>query len=337
MFTAHLINDAFDDPGVYVEFKYRRLALLFDLGDMHRLEPRKLLKVSHIFISHTHMDHFIGFDQLLRVCLGRDHHIHIFGPPGFHQQVENKINAYTWNLVDNYQNDFALHTTEIHRDRMLVRHYRCRNSFEPEIEHTAEKFKGHLFEGKYYLVQGTFLDHKIPSLAYRFEEKSRINIKKNALEEMGLPVGAWLLELKNHIMNDDPDDTPVRVWHKAMMQPGGERFVPLGELKKSVVKISPGQKIAYVTDAVFSEENAKRIVALADGVDILFIESAFLHEEAERAAKKYHLTARQAGTLARLAGVKRMIQFHFSPKYKGAGNLLIDEANQAFSGQILLI
>jgi ribonuclease Z len=67
MYNAALINDPFGDPGVYVECKYRREAVLFDLGDLHLLPPRKLLKIDYIFVSHTHMDHFIGFDHLLRL------------------------------------------------------------------------------------------------------------------------------------------------------------------------------------------------------------------------------------------------------------------------------
>ena len=337
MFTAHLINDPFGDPGVYVEFKYRRSALLFDLGDIHRLNPRELLKINHIFISHTHMDHFIGFDHLLRVCLGRDLHISLFGPPGFHQQVESKISAYTWNLVENYTNDFALHVTEIHPDRKLVRHYHCRTAFRPEIEDETEGFNGALVEGNFFSVKGMFLDHKIPCLAYRFEEKSRVNIKKNALDEMGLPVGAWLVELKDRILNGDPDDTPIRVWWKKQAPGAGERTIPLGELKETVVKITPGQIITYVTDVIYNEENAGKIIELADASDLLFIEATFLHEDAEKAARKYHLTALQAGDLARRAGAKRMVLFHFSPKYSGCGDLLVDEATRVFNGQILLI
>ena len=337
MFTAHLINDPFGDPGVYIEFKYRRLGLLFDLGDIHHLNPRKILKISHIVISHTHMDHFIGFDHLLRICLGRDLHISLFGPPGFHGQVENKLNAYTWNLVENYTNDFVLHVTEIHPDRRLMRRYRCRTAFMPEIEGEAETRDDILMEGNYFSVRAVFLDHKIPCLAYRFEEKSRINIKKNALQEMGLPVGAWLVDLKDRILNDDPDDTPVRVWWKDRGEGSGERVIPLGVLKETVVKITPGQKITYVTDVIYHEENAKKIVDLAKGSDLLFIEATFLHEDAEKAHQKYHLTARQAGDLARRSQAKRMVLFHFSPKYKGEGNLLSHEATRAFSGQSLLI
>jgi ribonuclease Z len=93
MFNACLINDSSSDPGVYVKFKYKSEAALFDLGEIYRLQPRQILKVKHVFISHTHMDHFIGFDHLLRICLGRDMHISLFGPPGFIKNVEGKLAA----------------------------------------------------------------------------------------------------------------------------------------------------------------------------------------------------------------------------------------------------
>jgi ribonuclease Z len=257
----------------------------------------------------------------------------MFGPPGFHRQIENKINAYTWNLVENYTNDFALHVTEVHPGHKLLRTYHCRKAFEPEIQDASEKFAGTLVENNSFAVKGVFLDHKIPCLAYRFEEKNRVNIKKNTLLEMGLPVGAWLMDLKDRILRGDPDDTPVRVWWKEGRQEAGEKFIPLGELKETIVKMTPGQKITYITDAVYNEDNARKIVELADGSDLMFIEATFLHEEADKAADKHHLTAHQAGLLARRAGAKRIALFHYSPKYKGAGDVLFEEAMAAFDGR----
>jgi len=112
-FHVQLINDPFADPGVYLEFTYRKEAILFDLGEISTLTPRQILKVSHAFISHTHMDHFIGFDYLVRLSLGRDHRIHLFGPPGFIANVDHRLHAYTWNLVGEYNHDFLVEVTEL--------------------------------------------------------------------------------------------------------------------------------------------------------------------------------------------------------------------------------
>ena len=327
--SASLINDPFGDPGAYVDFKYRGEAFLFDLGDIHHLPARKLLKIGFVFVSHTHMDHFIGFDHLLRISLGRNRRIHLFGPPGFLRNVGDKLRSYTWNLVANYTNDFELLVTEIHPGHKISRQYRCRNALEPEGEEHTD-FDGTLVHGDFFSVRAVFLAHGTPCLAFSFEEKISINIKKNVLREMGLPTGAWLLGLKAHVMKGEPDDRPVHIWWRNAEGKMEENMMLLGVLRQRAVKITPGQKISYVTDALYSEENARRIVELCAGSELMFIEAPFLDDEADTAARKCHLTARQAGTLARLAGAKRMVPFHFSPKYKKEGGLLHREAMSAF-------
>ena len=330
MFSAELINDPFADPGVYVKFKYKSEAILFDLGDLHHLPSRKILRISHIFVSHTHMDHFVGFDHILRICLGRDRHISLFGPPGFIKNVESKIAAYSWNLVENYKNDFALHVTEVHEKHTTTKSYHCRNAFKGEAMEKNKAFEGILSERKNFIVRTVFLDHKIPSLAFSLKEKTHINILKNELRGMGLPSGSWLTDLKERILRNEDDETSVNISGKNEERKLIEKTLPLGLLKKKIVKITPGQKISYIADAVYSEENARKIVDLASGSDIMFIEASFLDEDGARAAEKYHLTAKQAGTLARRAGAKRIVVFHFSPKYKGQREILENEALTAF-------
>jgi RAD3-like DEAD/DEAH box helicase len=87
---------------------------------------------------------------------------------------------------------------------------------------------------------------------------------------------------------------------------GGPGALPLGELKGRIMRVTAGRKIAYVIDCAFTEENVSKIVALANGADLLFIEGGFLQADAAEAARRRHLTASQAGTIARLAGVKRL-------------------------------
>jgi len=324
MFNAWLINDPSSDPGVYVKFKYRSEAALFDLGDIYRLQPRQILRVKYIFISHTHMDHFIGFDHLLRICLGRNMHISLFGPPGFRKNVEGKLAAYTWNLVRSYTNDFSLRVMEISETQMTTTDYSCRSGFRPEPGITS-RFDGILIDNNNFMVNAVFLDHKIPVLAFALKEQKHVNIMKNVLEEMELLRGNWLVELKDAVHRDDPDNVPVRVQCKG----GKEKTAPLGELKK-IIRITEGQKISYIADTVYNSDTARKIVTLAKDSDTIFIEAPFLEADLKTAAEKYHLTARQAGYLAGMAGAKHIRIFHLSPKYKGSEYLLENEALEAF-------
>jgi ribonuclease Z len=333
-FHPALVNGPFGDPALFIDCLFERRALLFDLGDIRAFSARKLLRLSDVFVSHAHMDHFMGFDWLLRLCLGRDQRLRLYGPGGFLAQVEHKLQAYTWNLVQGYATDFTVEATEIapdwHARRAL---FRCRAAFRREREEGLALGDGVLREESEFRVRATFLDHKVPCLAFALEEREHVNVWKNRLEALGLPVGPWLNELKRAVRAGLPGDRPFRVWWRAGDRPE-ERFIPLGQLREQVLRIVPGQKIAYVTDAVYHADNAARIAELAGGADVLFVETPFLEQDAARAAERYHLTARQAGLLATRAGVKAVVPFHFSPKYRDGGAALRSELAQAFGGAI---
>jgi len=324
-FHPSLVNGPFDDPAVYVDFLHDRRALLFDLGDIRALPPRKILRLTHIFISHTHIDHFIGFDHLIRLCLGREKRLYLFGPPAFIAQVEHRLASYTWNLVENYPTDFTVVVAELHPDgRSISAEFHCRGGFRRECQRMEQLQGGILLDEETFRIRTAFLDHKTICLAYALEEKSHVNIMKNRLQEMGLPIGPWLAELKRDIVRGESDDKQVRAWWR---DAGGvfERYFALGELKKKILHVVPGQKIAYVTDAAYTPANAAKIIDLARGADYLFIEAVFLDADRERAGERYHLTALQAGLLARQAEVARAIPFHFSPRYQGMEDKLRKE------------
>lgn len=326
--SPELVNGPFGDPTLYLDLRFEHRALLFDLGDLAALAPRKILRVSDAFVSHTHMDHFAGFDRLLRLCLGREAAVRLYGPSGFIDRVEHKLAAYTWNLVQNYLTDFTLVAHELAGERLRVARFRCHERFrrEPLPERAAPQ--GVLLDEPGFRVRAAVLDHDVKCLGFALEEKVHVNVWKNRLLEMGLQVGPWLNELKRAVAEGAPDDTQLRAhWRDGSGE--HERSFALGELKQRVLRLVPGQKICYVTDVVYGEDNARRIATLAADADVLFIECVFLEADADHAARKYHLTARQAGLIARAARAKLVVPFHFSPRYAEREHELRAELEQA--------
>jgi len=61
-----LVNGRSGDPALYVETLFEGRAILFDLGDISSLSPGMIQRLEYVFVSHAHIDHFIGFDRLLR-------------------------------------------------------------------------------------------------------------------------------------------------------------------------------------------------------------------------------------------------------------------------------
>jgi len=331
-FDPHLINVPFGDPGVYVDLVFERRALLFDLGDLSPLPPRKLLRISDVFVTHRHMDHFAGFDDLLRCLFGREKTVNIYGPAGMIDAVERKLKAYSWNLITGYEGNPVFRATEVDEiGRVVTESFPGRTGFEREGQSQSASDGGLLLREPGLEVRCAVLDHGIPTLAFALQERAHINVWRNKLEATGLKVGPWLSVFKTAILRGDPDDTAVEV-AGADRSNDKPRTMPLRTLKNDILRITSGRKIAYVVDARFTPPNNAKIIALAKDADILFIEAAFLHADATVAAARGHLTARQAGTLARLTGAKRLVTLHYSPRYQGQGGQLAREAELAFSG-----
>ena len=313
-----LVNPPEGDPGVYLDFRFGRRAMLFDLGELASLTPRELLRVSHAFISHAHMDHVAGFDPLLRLRLHRPRPLTIIGPEGFLRQTENRLGAFSWNLLDATSVDFRLAVREFDGRRIsAAAEFRAQEAFRRRDLPPPVLGDGLVLAEDDLVVEAVALDHGIPSLAFALQESLRVNVWRTSLDELGLPVGPWLDAAKTAIRAGAPDQ------HRVAIPGHGE--VSLGELRGRVFKVGPGQRVAYVTDAADTSINRERIVALARGADHLFIEAAFLETDRDLAAATAHLTARAAGEIARVAGVRRVTGFHHSARYAEAPGLIATE------------
>lgn len=334
LFHAALVNDPLGDPGLVIQFFFERRNLLFDLGNLAPLTNKTLLKVTHVFVSHTHIDHFIGFDQLLRVVFGRGKILHLYGPANFIANVEGKLAGFTWNLVEKYSESITLDVTEIHADRSIRARFRAIDRFK-RTDLGEEPFTGQpLLEEPSFTVHTAILEHRVPCLGFAIKEKFHVNVKKDVLDRKGLAPGPWLNKMKQALYDGKPDEFPVAV-PDGGNGASGFRQVPLGSLKEELVVISPGQKVAYVTDTVYNESNSARIVDLVREADLFFCESPFVAEEEERARDRRHLTSRQAGLLAQAAGVKQLALFHFSPRHTFEPERMYREAGEAYQGTVV--
>lgn len=327
-FRPFLVNDLFGDPALYVGLPWARRALLFDLGDLSTLSAGRLLKISDVFVSHAHVDHFVGFDYLLRVLLGRPKALRLYGPPGFVEHVDGKLRGYAWNLVDGYSLSIEVH--EVHPDCVRRARFACPQSFQREEMPDLPTPGGVLVSEPEFRVRCARLDHRIPCLAFALEEPVRLNVDKARLDELGLPVGPWLMDVKRAIRRGEPDETEIRItWSDGSGRHA--QSLPLGAIRNGVVRASSGQKLAYVTDVLDSAENREKILALAAGADVFFCEAGYPERDAERARARYHLTTVQAGRLAAEAGARRFAVFHLSPKYRDCAGDLVAEAMAAFA------
>jgi ribonuclease Z len=93
----------------------------------------------------------------------------------------------------------------------------------------------------------------------------------------------------------------------------------------------PGQRFAFIMDTGLCDSAFE----LAEGVDLLVIESTFLAEDAEMARLVGHLTAGQAGRVARESRVRTLVLTHFSQRYQEPERFLA-EARAEFDGDIVV-
>jgi ribonuclease Z len=310
------VNGPFEDPTVYVRILRESAGLLFDTGDLHQLSIRELLKLTDVFITHMHIDHFIGFDTILRTLLRRAVPVTFYGPEGIIGCIEGRLRGYSWNIIADYPLEIIV--CEIRKREMERVSFRAPEGFVKRQGDISE-FSGTILENDLLTVRAVQLDHDVPALGFRMEEKMHINIDKARLTERGYSVGPWLKKLKDH----------VRAGNESTMIDTGNGIMAVSELS-DIYSITDGQKISYIMDSSPADENIKRIADFVKDSDTLYIEAYFSDSEIELARQRNHLTAGMSGRIASRARIKDLRLLHFSPRYREHPELLIHEALKGF-------
>ena len=317
-----LPNGRTGDATLYLAATPGSGAMLFDCGDLSALPPRHLLRVETLLVSHTHMDHWADFDRLLRLLIGRPARLQLVGPAGFGGHVFHRLNAYAWNLADRIGADLVFEVVEVTSTGPWPRtRFRLHGGFAAEpLPPCPAASDGTVLRQGGLRIRAAALDHGTPCLGFAVEQDHQLNILAEALAARGLPAGPWLVGLKHAVASGAADALPIPL-------PDGNA-VPLGTLR-DLVAVTPGQRIAYVTDIADTPANRAGAIGLARGADILFIEAPFAAAHAALALDRQHLTTTAAGEIARAAGVRRVEPFHFSPRYQGQAARLLAEVAAA--------
>jgi ribonuclease Z len=324
-FLARLINGPSSDPCVFVRPCHGKEAVLFDCGRIAGLSNREALALRCLFVSHAHMDHFMGFDHVLRTILHRRDPLHVYGPEGMTGRVLAKLAAYTWNLTARYPLEVVVH--EVADGHVATCRAAAADGFAPGRAVLAGRTGVTVYSCPRYRVDAVVLDHDVPCLGFALSEPFHVNIRAGALQGRGYRTGEWIGVLKERIMTGCTD-TAI-----AVDTVSGVREIGVERLIEELVVVSPGQKIAYVTDIRASRENLTRFAGIARHADTLFIETYYLHERAGEAFDKGHLTARQAGLIARELQARTVIPMHVSPRYHDRMKLLERELLEAWKGR----
>ncbi|HEY8503673.1 MAG TPA: MBL fold metallo-hydrolase [Gemmataceae bacterium] len=314
-----LVNGSTGDPVLYLDYPGGDNALLFDAGDTGALDLKRLGDLEAVFLTHHHIDHFVGFDRILRANIDRDKALHVFGPAGTIRKVYDRIKSYEIQFFPFQKLALVVHDLadgEIRRARL-----ECSRRFpEPEVE--SRPWKGRvIYENADLQVEAVAGDHTVPCFAYAMAEKTGFHPDPAKLAAGVLRPGPWVQEALGLLRAGKPRQTVLEIQ--------GGRF-ELGRLADQYFAESPGARVAYVTDTAWTEETRPRLTQLAKGAWRLYCDSYYASAQLKQAAVHKHMTAAHAAELAKAAKVDRLVLMHFGGRYAGRYEALVNEAKEIF-------
>ena len=95
------------------------------------------------------------------------------------------------------------------------------------------------------------------------------------------------------------------------------------------VRVGDGDSLVYAADIGPRDDNLAALAEFARGARLLIIETHYRDAERGLAERNAHLTAADAGRVARAAGVRAVAPLHLSPRYEDAADAVLDELARA--------
>ncbi len=198
----------------------------------------------------------------------------------------------------------------------LIRFYRKNfaqaGDFNIIMHSVGHKAPTVIFDDERVTVTAFPLKHRVPTTGFLFREKPvDLNLRKEALD-IYKPLIAQVVAIKK---GDD------LVLSDGTVVPNKELTLPPWKTRS----------YAYCSDTVYDPD----ILEVIKETDLLYHEATFMNSEQLLAQQTLHSTAEQAATIAKAAGVSKLLLGHFSSRYKNLDQLL-DEARAVFPDVFLV-
>ena len=296
MFTSTIKSEWNEDICILIQVQNHSYNYICECGEAKALSVKECMDTNAIFISHTHIDHFVNFDTILRHQIGIGRKVTICGPKGIINQIQHRIKSYQWNLIS--ENAVTYEVREILTETSYKKAILKPPYWEKEAEATVNSEV--IFTEKDFNVFTTILDHKTASVAYLFKGNDKIKIKL----PKDLKGGKWVNDLKLAYQNNAPE-TIINITSNTFKAK---------DLFKHIY-IEKGKSIGVIMDHAATKDNHEKIRATFLGCDDLFIESSYKDEDKEFAVKNHHSYASKSGEIAAKCQIKVATPVHFSRKY----------------------
>jgi ribonuclease Z len=157
------------------------------------------------------------------------------------------------------------------------------------VEHPISKSGVAEDDGK-FLIEAKFLKHGIDNLGWRIKEADSVKFKRELLKKYNI---------KGPLVRELEEKKVLRVDGKEV------RLEDVSYIRK-------GDSLAVIIDT----RKCKEAYSLAKGVKVLICESTYLERDGDLAKKYMHMTAKEAASLAKEAGVEILVLTHFSARYR---------------------
>ena len=314
MFLPELKSKPEEDISILLKLDNHSSSYLCECGDASDLMVKDCQDIDALFISHTHIDHFINFDQLLRHQIGLQKRVIVCGPEGIMDRVQSKIQGYSWNLIEAGAIIYEIR-------EIIQKNHINRYVLEPpnwELKALGRMNEEYLFDNDRFHVQFAILDHKIPSIAYLFKEKDTIKIDLSQSSYRG---GPWINSLKQAFKNNKAD---AAITIESQIFQAKQLF--------HLLHIKKGDSLGVIMDHAANPSNHEKIKHLFYNCNKVFIESFYKEADKELATLNFHSFSKESGRIMHESAVKEAIPVHFSRKYKADERQeLIEEFKAAFS------